>query len=146
MKSWSEFEFLPGAVDAIRAFRKAGLRVVVVTNQRGVALGRMTLGDVADIHSRMLAELDGAVDSIKFCPHEAGRCDCRKPGIGLFLEARAEVPEIDFQLSVVIGDSASDMQAGRSVGARLVMIGDPGREEVDHSASSLAAAARWLLP
>ena len=79
---WSEFAFLPGALDALRALAGAPVRVVVATNQRGIARGRMTAGDLAAIHARMrgaVLEAGGRIDAIYHCPHEGG-CDCRKPG------------------------------------------------------------------
>jgi len=83
VKSWDEFEFLPGAVDAIRALHESGRRVVVVTNQRGIARGRMTEDDLADIHERMLEAIGpGVVAAVYHCPHDDGQCDCRKPRPG----------------------------------------------------------------
>jgi D-glycero-D-manno-heptose 1,7-bisphosphate phosphatase len=66
VERWEQFEFLPGAIEALALLAAAGIRAVVVTNQRGVALGRMTLGDLDDIHRRMQAEL------------EIGRASCRE--------------------------------------------------------------------
>ena len=75
---------LGGAADAIRQLNDAAIPVFVVTNQRGIALGRMTEGDLAAVHERldaMLAEAGGArIDDYAHCPHERGACDCRKPG------------------------------------------------------------------
>jgi D-glycero-D-manno-heptose 1,7-bisphosphate phosphatase len=122
VKSWDEFEFLPGAAEAVRALREPGRRVVIVTNQRGIALGRMSEDDLADIHTRML-EVTGPVDAIYHCPHDDGECDCRKPLPGMLERAAAEVPGVDLSRSVMIGDSESDMQAGRAVGARCIRIG-----------------------
>src|SRR2546423_11405122 len=93
IESWREFELLPRVPKAIRLLREAGLRVVVVTNQRGIALGRMSAEDVADIHSRMGAELErlGApIDAVYCCPHEKGSCDCRKPNPGMLIQAARE--------------------------------------------------------
>jgi D-glycero-D-manno-heptose 1,7-bisphosphate phosphatase len=136
VKSWEEFEFLPGAVEAVRALRDAGLRVVIVTNQRGIALGRMTEDDLAEIHSRMLEQL-GPVDAVYHCPHDEGECDCRKPLPGMLLRAAEEVPGVDLARSVTIGDSESDMEAGRAAGTRTLLIG--------RDAPSLAAAVEGLL-
>ena len=99
-----------------------GWRVVVVTNQRGVALGRMTLDDVDRVNARM-AHLP--IAGVFVCPHERDSCDCRKPGTGLFEQARAALPEIEFERSVVIGDAESDMLAGRAIGARTFRVGQP---------------------
>jgi histidinol-phosphate phosphatase family protein len=126
VKSWAEFEFLPGAVEALALLRSHGLRLIVVTNQRGIARGLMTEDDLNDIHARMRAELarrDADVDAIHFCPHEAGECDCRKPGTGMFEAARRDDPAIDFARSVMVGDSDSDTVAAAAIGARGIRIG-----------------------
>ena len=87
----------------------------------------------------------GPIDGIYYCPHETGTCDCRKPGTGMLLQAARDLDGVELAGSTMIGDSPLDMQAGRAVGAQLIMIGDPGDEAVDHSAPSLAAAVDWLL-
>jgi D-glycero-D-manno-heptose 1,7-bisphosphate phosphatase len=129
IKSWSEFEFLPGAVDAIRMLSEHGIRTIVVTNQRGIALGRMTEADLEDIHARMVATLEGAgaaLDAIYHCPHDYGECDCRKPDVGMFSSAQRDFPDISFEQAVVIGDSASDMEAATRVGSCGIRIGAGG--------------------
>lgn len=126
VKSWDEFEFLPGAVEALALLRSQGLRLVVVTNQRGIARGLMTVAALDDIHVRMRAELarhEADVDAVYFCPHEVGECDCRKPGTGMFIAARNDFPAIDFERSVVVGDSDSDTEAAAAIGARGIRIG-----------------------
>src|SRR5687768_8244975 len=84
-------ELLPRAGEAIARLNAAGWRVVVVTNQRGVALGRMTLSDVRDVHARLreeLADRGAHLDGVYVCPHAEGTCGCRKPAVGLFEQAR----------------------------------------------------------
>jgi D-glycero-D-manno-heptose 1,7-bisphosphate phosphatase len=144
VKSPDELVLLPGAVGAVRALRGAGLRVVVVTNQRGVALGHMTEGDVEAIHSHMRAAgVD--VDAVYHCPHEDGECDCRKPRTGMLERAAREVPGVALgRAAAIVGDSETDMQAGRSLGLVLVKVG-AAESEVDHACGSLAEAADWLL-
>ena len=122
IKSWDEFTFLPGAVEAVAALRRARRRIVIVTNQRGIALGEMTEADLAAIHVRMLEEI-GPVDAIYHCPHDDGECDCRKPLPGMLLRAAAEVPGVELRRSVMIGDSETDIEAGRAVGARTIKVG-----------------------
>jgi D-glycero-D-manno-heptose 1,7-bisphosphate phosphatase len=116
------FRFLDGAEQAVRMLACDGWLVVVVTNQRGVALGRMTLDDVDGVNERM-AHLP--ISGVFVCPHERDSCGCRKPGTGLFEQARAAFPEIEFGRSVVIGDAESDMLAGRAIGARTFRVGPP---------------------
>ena len=144
VESWSEFAFAPGAVDAVARLRGAGLRVVVVTNQRGVALGRMSAADVEDIHARMLAAGLQA-DRVYYCPHGKGECDCRKPLPGMLERAAREVPGVSLGRSAaIVGDSESDMEAGRAVGAVLVKVGEAS-SPVDFECGSLAEAVDWLL-
>ena len=116
------FRFLPGAEEAVRLLDAGGWRVVVVSNQRGVALGRMTMDDVDAVNARM-AHLP--IEAVYVCPHERGTCDCRKPGTGLFERARAELPDIRFAEAVVIGDAPSDIAAGEAIGARTYRVGAP---------------------
>jgi D-glycero-D-manno-heptose 1,7-bisphosphate phosphatase len=147
VKGPDEFEMLPGAARAVAALSRAGLRLVLVTNQRGIARGLMTAADVDAVHDALVRELAAAgarLDAIYVCPHEDGECDCRKPGIGLFLRAREADPGIDFAHSVMVGDSASDVQAGRAAGMPTVGLG-PGAVGADHVAADLEAAVPWIL-
>ena len=109
---------LPGAAHAIRRLNDAGALVIVVTNQRGIALGRMTEADLIDVHAQLRSLLEkqaGArLDAIFHCPHDAGACHCRKPAPGLIYQARAWRPEIDLARSIIIGDSRTDSAAGRA--------------------------------
>jgi D-glycero-D-manno-heptose 1,7-bisphosphate phosphatase len=137
--SWDGFAFLPGAEQAIRLLADAGWRVVVVTNQRGVALGRMTMADVDDIHRRMREAVP--LDGVYVCPHERDTCDCRKPGTGLFRQAMRDDPGIDPGSSVVIGDSESDIRAGRAFGARTIKVGAPPLPSLLDAATRLTSSA-----
>lgn len=113
VRSWDEFEFLPGVGDAMATFARWAPHVVVVTNQQGVGKGLMTERDLAEIHAGMLTQLaaSGAtVDAVLACPHLAdGGCNCRKPRPGLALGWLAEHALVDPALSVMVGDSESDM-------------------------------------
>jgi D-glycero-D-manno-heptose 1,7-bisphosphate phosphatase len=145
IESWDQFRFLPKAPEAIRLLREAGTRVVVVTNQRGIALGKMSAADVEDIHRRMAAE--APVDAVYYCPHEEDSCDCRKPQPGMLLRAARELPGVELAECVMIGDSTSDMEAGAAAGCRLVLIAPAGTRpeiEVEHTAPSLWDAAVYL--
>jgi D-glycero-D-manno-heptose 1,7-bisphosphate phosphatase len=163
--SWDTFEFLPHAKDALRMLSAAGMRVVVVTNQRAVARGLLSISELTRIHEKMCAELQAVgatIDAIYYCPHDKGQCACRKPREGMFLQAQHEFPEIDFRRSVVIGDSLADMQAGRRLGCRLIFVTytgcvdrageDPGAIQaagisLDGSASTLYdAVTQYILP
>lgn len=149
--SWREFDFLPGALEglAILAAAPSPLKVIVATNQRGIARGRMTEEDLADIHRRMLAAVaaaGGRIDAIYHCPHEGG-CDCRKPETGMF-EAAARELDLRLDETAVVGDSPSDINAASRIGAASVFVASdcsrawPG---ADYVAADLAGAAHWLL-
>ena len=122
IKSWQEFSFLSGVPEAVRKLNEAGYLVLIVTNQRGVARGMMTMDAVSDIHEKMcreLAKTEAYVDGIYVCPHENGTCTCRKPEIGLFLQAEQEF-EIDKSQSWMVGDGDSDVEAGQRYGVRTI--------------------------
>ena len=107
---WSEFRLIPEAVSWIRLFKAAGYLAIVITNQRCVALGLLSDGDLHALHERMCAALavEGAIiDDIFCCPHEEGACDCRKPRPGL-VRAAQEKWDIDLSASLFIGDSEQD--------------------------------------
>ena len=128
VKSWEEFHFLPGVPQAIHKLNEAGYLVLVVTNQRGVARGMLQMKDVTAIHEEMCQELarNGAIiQKVYVCPHEIGTCSCRKPDIGLFLQAECDF-EIDKERSWMIGDSDSDVEAGRKYGVRTIKMNDLG--------------------
>ncbi|HEX2087167.1 MAG TPA: HAD family hydrolase [Solirubrobacteraceae bacterium] len=119
-----EVVLLPGAAEAIRTLNERGIPVIVVTNQRGIALGRMTEEDLERVHARLseLLAAEGArVDAWYHCPHDKGDCDCRKPGTAM-LERAAREHGIALARSVLIGDNESDVEAGRRVGARTVRV------------------------
>jgi D-glycero-D-manno-heptose 1,7-bisphosphate phosphatase len=146
VESWAEFEFLPGALDGARRLAGLGVPILVATNQRGVALGRMTASDVEDIHRRMVdavSRAGGRIDGIYVCPHEAG-CRCRKPRVGMF-EAAARDHGIALERAALIGDSPSDMLAARRIGALRISVGALPELDADYHAADLAQAASWLL-
>lgn len=158
VSSWERFELLPGVVEAVARLNRAGLRVVVVTNQRGVALGRYTAADVEEIHARLqatLASRGARVDAFYYCPHDKRQCGCRKPMTGMFEQARAEFSSIAAESSVMVGDSLSDIEFGRAVGMGTIFVrGDathrkPGWERgvelADAAADDLSAAVRLIL-
>jgi D-glycero-D-manno-heptose 1,7-bisphosphate phosphatase len=155
---WAQFDWLPGAEEAIGRMNRSGLTVILVTNQRGIALGKLSDADLNEIHSRMVDHLaghDAHIDAIFYCPHDRGQCQCRKPGTGLFEQAIERFPEANAQNSVVVGDSLSDIQAGKRMGMKTVFIaGDPvlqkpgaatAAQNADAVASSLMDAVESYL-
>lgn len=148
---WPEFEWLAGAEEAIARMNRAGVMVILATNQRGIALGALSAGDLELIHSQMerhLARRGAKIDAIFYCPHDLGQCNCRKPDTGLFERALQLFPEANSRNSVVIGDSISDIEAGKRLGMRTVFIfGEPGRQKAggEKAAEAATATARSLL-
>jgi D-glycero-D-manno-heptose 1,7-bisphosphate phosphatase len=144
---WAEFHLLPGVAEAIAQLNQAGLRVVVVSNQRGISLGLYTTADVVDLHSalqNLLSRHGAHVDGFYFCPHGRGECNCRKPLPGLFEQAVAEFPEIAAATSVMIGDSKVDVEFGRNLGMTVVFIdGDPKRQKPGNEAAGGLADLRF---
>ena len=140
---WAQFEWLPGAVEAVARMKRAGLTVMVVTNQRGIALGRVTSVQLEGMHEKMqdhLAKHDARLDAIYYCPHDYGECHCRKPDVGLFEEAFKKFPQANAGNSVVIGDSLSDIQAGQRLGMKTIFIqGEPDRQKAGADAAAALA-------
>ena len=158
VKSRQEFEFLPGVFDALRSLKQREFRLIVVTNQRGVALGKLLEADLQEIHREMMAELrqaGAALDAIYYCPHHRNTCECRKPQLGLFQQAQRDFPDIEFSRSFMIGDSDVDMEAGQRLGCKNVLIASAGADiaealakdhiKIDFSAPSLLDAVREYL-
>jgi D-glycero-D-manno-heptose 1,7-bisphosphate phosphatase len=147
---WENFEFLPGVAEAISSVNRAGWSVIVVTNQRCIAKGLVSAGEVEAIHRRMreqLARMGARVDGVYYCPHDREpACSCRKPEPGLLLAAAREF-EIDLSASWVVGDSETDVEAGRRAGCRTVRIGADSRNpnSGDLVAQSLFEACQGLL-
>ncbi|MFP5249592.1 MAG: D-glycero-alpha-D-manno-heptose-1,7-bisphosphate 7-phosphatase, partial [Acidobacteriota bacterium] len=122
---WEEFQVLPGAVGALGRLRQAGLRLIVVSNQRGIARGLYSARDVEAIHARFqqLLESHGAqIDAFLICPHDQGQCNCRKPLPGLFEQAAARFEGVTAATSVMIGDSLSDITFARGLGMPALLI------------------------
>jgi N-acetylglucosaminyldiphosphoundecaprenol N-acetyl-beta-D-mannosaminyltransferase len=148
-----EFVLLPDAGSAIRRLNQAGVRVIVVTNQRGVARGLMSESTLHDVHQTMrerLAEHGAYVDGVYSCVHDVGECDCRKPSPGLLLRAIEDDPEIARAPFFVVGDSVSDVQAGLAAGGGGVLLSETAADSVEdpavsYVASTLGAAVDWVL-
>lgn len=146
VKTWEEFEFIPGSVEALRILASRFRYILVVTNQRGVGRGLMTEQDLQTIHDKMLQEIrrgGGRIDRIYVCTALDDRDPDRKPNIGMALKARADFPDLDFSRSIMVGDSATDMEFGHRIGAECVWIGC-GQDRTEPSFESLYAFAKSL--
>lgn len=132
-------EPMPGAAEALRLLREAGVPTALVSNQSGIARGLLSDADAQAVNARM-EELIGDVGPKLYCPHgpEDG-CECRKPKPGLILQAAAAL-HVRPQDCVVIGDIAADMGAAISVGARGVLVPTPVtlQHEVDDAPETAA--------
>jgi D-glycero-D-manno-heptose 1,7-bisphosphate phosphatase len=125
VKSWQEFRFLAGSREAIARLTQAGHRIIVCTNQAGVARGHVSIETVEDIHRRMaasIAEYGGAIEKVYYCPHAKDEnCICRKPCPGMLLRARNELG-IDLSDAVFIGDSMTDVRTGFAAGVSSMLV------------------------
>jgi D-glycero-D-manno-heptose 1,7-bisphosphate phosphatase len=145
--SWEEFHIIPGVEQAIASLNQTRRKVMVVTNQRAIALGKISESELLSIHEKLASHLrsfEARIDAIYYCPHDIGQCDCRKPKTGLFQRAFGDYHEASSANSVMIGDSYSDMKAGASMGMKTILITDGS--PADSAALELAdASARSLL-
>jgi D-glycero-D-manno-heptose 1,7-bisphosphate phosphatase len=156
-----QIEILPGAAAALLLLRAHGFKLVVVTNQSGVARGRLSELDLQAIHAELMERLgrDGAVlDAIYYCPHHPTEglgdfrriCECRKPKTGMIERAAREL-DLDPKLSYVVGDKWTDIELAQGAGATGIFI---GRDEAKNGAvagfdvplvADLRQAAEWIV-
>ena len=122
---WSEWIWLPGSKEAICMLKKAGYRVLVVSNQAGIARGYMTHDDLSAIHKKMENELNewgGGIDKIYYCPHGWDeKCECRKPKPGMLFHAQKDF-HLDLSLIYFVGDDERDEMAGKAAGMKTVLV------------------------
>lgn len=142
-----DFEILPDFLRALRVVNQKGYLAIVVTNQRGIALGHVTASTVEAIHDHLLDKVNAVglrLDAIYYCPHDNGQCDCRKPAPGMLLRA-AEEFDIDLRHSWMVGDSDRDILAGRRAGCRTILVGAaPGAAKPDYHLVDLAQLPEFL--
>lgn len=152
-----DWEWIPGAIDAIAAFKKAGFLVIVITNQAGVARGYYSGEDVDKLHAWINDELKkqgAAIDGFYYCPHHpeySEKCGCRKPLPGLLHEAAQDF-DIDIDCSWLVGDKAGDIEAGLAAGVKSILVltgyGEQHRGLVNEKvvcASDIAAASNFII-
>jgi histidinol phosphatase-like enzyme len=138
VKNWNEFFFLEGALDSIATLSGIFGKIIVVTNQQGVAKGKMTEEILNAIHINMLSEIEtvgGRLDSIYAATVMANDDPqgIRKPRIGMALQAQRDFPDIDFNKSIIVGDSITDMQFGRNAGMITVLVSDKESTDIVES-------------
>ena len=125
VSSPENFDIYPGVAKGIKLLKDAGFKIIVVTNQSGIARGYYTEGDLKKLHEKMIKELlkeDAELDAIYYCPHHPDdNCNCRKPKTGL-LEKAIHDFDIDIKDSFLIGDRMIDVEAGHKMGLKTVLV------------------------
>ncbi|UXE65561.1 MAG: HAD family hydrolase [Chryseotalea sp. WA131a] len=122
---------LPGAIEAVNLLSDFFQRIFIVTNQRGIAKGLFSHQDLLMIHEKLTNSIrqgGGRIDRIFYCPHNNFECNCRKPDVGMALQAKKEFPNLRFDQSIMIGDSHSDILFGSKLGMKTVFISDKKNE------------------
>lgn len=136
-----ELVLLPGAAEAIAALNRSQRKAIIVTNQRGIALGLFSSHDLQMLHAHLreaLAAKSAQLDAIYVCPHDIGTCSCRKPLTGLFEQAFLDFPGARPENSVMVGDSLRDIEAGARLGMATVFVTSGESSPSDEPAARLA--------
>lgn len=127
VRTWDEFEWLTGAKEALRLLTAAGYRVIVVSNQAGIARGAMTEAALTHIHEQMKAEAaqaGGRIEAVYCCLHDWDEgCECRKPKPGMLFQAQRDF-HLDLSRTLFIGDDERDAQAAAAAGCASVLVSD----------------------
>ena len=160
IKSWSEFHFISRSVDAMRDLTDSGFTIIVITNQSAISRKLISPKELEQIHSKMKDVIEskgGKIRDIFICPHlPSDGCACRKPAPGLVYQAQSKY-DIDLAASVMIGDSARDIQCAFNAGCgRSILVRTGNGKEAEHIlaeaglytdyvANDLYAAVQWLL-
>lgn len=153
------FEMYQGVGEGVKKLKDDGFKIIVITNQSGIARGYFTEEVLSKIHERMEIEFDVfnvKLDGIYYCPHHTDdKCNCRKPKTGLF-ENAIEEHDIDVSQSYMIGDKILDVCAGKKIGVKTVLIPEAHvRDEIlstknewechpDYVADDFMDAAEWI--
>ena len=151
--AWEQVEFLPGVGEALRQLKQNGFLLIIVTNQSAVSRNELAVDVLESIHKRIvhhLAQESVTIDAIYYCPHDRnGNCQCRKPRPRMLLQA-AEEHGINLQQSWMVGDAATDIEAGNAAGCRTVWLRPAGFDGESpppavFSPASIQEAAGWIL-
>jgi histidinol-phosphate phosphatase family protein len=155
---WEDFHFIPGVLEAFAKFTEAGYKSVIISNQKCVGKGLMSKSALDEITENLMKSAEehgGKIAGVYYCPHvDEDGCDCRKPKEGLFLRARKDLGIKGLEGKYFIGDSQRDMQAGRKVGLKtiLVLSGKASRRDAetwehrpDHVCEDLLEAAELVI-
>ncbi|MBU5675081.1 HAD family hydrolase [Alkaliphilus sp. MSJ-5] len=124
IKTWNEFKLIPEIVDVMKHVQSKGYKIIIVTNQRGIARGIMTINDLNKIHEnlRQLLHIHNIyITGIFYCSHDIHEnCGCRKPKVGMFLKAK-KLYNINFEQSFLIGDSLTDIMAANTLKIKSIL-------------------------
>lgn len=152
--AWDEFIFYEGVLEAMSIFKGQFQHIFIVTNQRGVGKGHMTVDDLNNIHDQMQRSIEvagGNINQVYFCPDVDANSAGRKPNTGMALQAQQEFPAIDLAKSIMVGNSMSDMEFGRNIGATNVFLATTNNtitdadDRIDFVFPSLIDFAKTLL-
>ncbi len=154
---WEEFFFIDGSVEALKKLKCAGYKVFVISNQGGISKGYFSQKDLDALNIKILEAVEkggGRIDGLFYCPHhDKDNCECRKPKTGL-IEQAARTMRIDFVNTYLVGDSVGDVDAGKRMGMKTILvlsgktlIADLAKWEIrpDYIKKNLLEAVKWLL-
>ncbi|MEM6965776.1 MAG: HAD family hydrolase [Bacteroidota bacterium] len=145
VESWDQFEFTYRCLEAIKIFKDFFQTIVVVTNQQGIGKGIMTKVQLETLHKKMLHTINthgGFIHKVYYCPDlKANNPPCRKPNTGMGWQAQRDFPTIDFQKSIMVGDSFSDMEFGWQLGMKTVFI--EGKHEENERTANIPVERRY---
>jgi D-glycero-D-manno-heptose 1,7-bisphosphate phosphatase len=150
MRRPEQFELLPGVAEGIKLLNKLEVKVIVATNQSGVARGYFTEADLMKIHERMIDELakrGAKIDAVYYCLHHPNEeCECRKPNIGMLKQAARDF-DLDLNKCYIIGDRKLDVEAGRNAGCTSILVPTPETEpdiKADYVVTNFHEAAKLI--
>lgn len=146
-----DVRLLPGVLEAVKQLKNLGFLIVVVSNQSGVGRGYFTQRDVEEVHEKVRSDFlnaGAAIDAFYYCPHRPDEgCCCRKPATGMVMAA-AKRFNIDLENSFFVGDKLIDVQTGKGVHCKTVLLRgndkNEGGPQPDRAATDLREAAQWI--
>ncbi len=122
---WEEFFFIEGAIEALKRLKEAGYKICLISNQAGISKGYFSEDDLNSLNEKMLAEIEkggGGIDELYYCLHQTkDDCDCRKPKTGMIEEALKNT-HADLRNTFIVGDSWRDVEAGKKMGMKTVLV------------------------
>ncbi len=154
----NDFKMYPSVAKGIKLLQENGFKIIVITNQSGIARGYFSEKTLGEIHEKMKKDLskeDAMVDAIYYCPHHPDeKCNCRKPKPGL-LEKAIKDFDIDIEKSFIIGDRMLDVEAGYKIGLKTVLVPEDKEKikkeieesdvEPDYACDNFHSGVKWIL-